>query len=77
MKAKKAEEMIDKLIGNNGFQNMAYFPSLLLKLITKITILSPFGKPKNRVSKYFGYNQFEYVGGVSDRFIFGVVKLLI
>ena len=34
--------------------------------------LSPFGKKKNSISKHFAYNQFEYVGGVSDQIIFGV-----
>ena len=74
MKAKKkAEEVIDKLIGNTGFPSYGIFSKPIVEVNHKdYQFLSPFGKPKNAISKYFGYNQFEYVGGVSDKIIFGV-----
>jgi hypothetical protein len=35
-------------------------------------LLSPLGSKKNSIQKYFAYNQFQYLGGVSEDLIFGV-----
>lgn len=74
MKAKKKPETArEQLIGSDGLPAFGIFSEPVNEVNFKdYKFLSPFGKPKNRISKYLGYNQFEYVGGVSDKIIFGV-----
>jgi hypothetical protein len=69
----KTDLVINQLIGPNGFPRFGIFDCPVNEVNFKsYKFLSPFGGKKNSISKYFGYNQFEYVGGVSNKIIFGV-----
>ncbi|HMV41996.1 MAG TPA: DUF2804 domain-containing protein [Leptospiraceae bacterium] len=74
MKAKKIENHAqEKLIQANGMPSFGIFNHPINEVNFKdYKYLNPFGKIKNSISKHFAYNQFEYVGGVSDKIIFGV-----
>ena len=74
VKAKKnSEPVINQLIGPSGIPTYGIFDRPVNEVNFKdYNFLTPFGKKKNSISKHLAYNQFEYVGGVSDQIIFGV-----
>lgn len=74
MKVKnKLDPAISQLIGSNGIPRFGIFGQPVNEVnFNDYKYLSPFGRRKNSISKHFAYNQFEYVGGVSDQIIFGV-----
>ena len=70
---KKPETAREQLINPDGLPAFGIFSQAINEINFKdYQYLSPFGKKKNSISKHFAYNQFEYVGGVSDKIIFGV-----
>lgn len=57
---------------NQGLPRLGQFNDSLQQLnIPDFKLHNPFGQQANRLSQWLGFKQFQYFGGMSQRFIFG------
>ncbi|MDE1462317.1 DUF2804 domain-containing protein [Spartinivicinus poritis] len=60
------------LIQSNGEPLFGIFDHPISKInVSDFQLLTPFGKPANRWQQWFGFNQFQYFGVISDELILG------
>ncbi len=61
-----------RLIDATGEIRYGVFAEPILEVnYRNYTLLSPLDRPRGRLARHFGFNQFQFLGGLSDSLIFG------
>ncbi len=64
--------MTTRLINPDGTVRLGIFPTVVDEVNHRDYVLrDPFGKPRGALARHFGFHQFQFLGGLSDRLIFG------
>lgn len=70
--SKAHHNRIEKLIGSDGKPALGHFDYVIDHINPEdADYRTPLNKPASNLKKYFDFNRFQYVGGVSDSVIFG------
>jgi hypothetical protein len=64
--------MASRLVGADGAVRLGIFAEPIdVVNHGDFVFRDPFGKPRGRLARHFGYHQFQFLGGMSERLVFG------
>lgn len=64
--------MASALVNADGTVRLGIFPDAIDRVNHRDYVLrDPFGKPRGALARRFGFHQFQFLGGLSERLIFG------
>lgn len=64
--------MANRLIAADGSVRLGIFDAAIDEVNHRDFVFrDPFGKPRGRLAHHFGYHQFQFLGGLSERLVFG------
>ena len=67
-----ATESARRLIGSDGKVRLGIFDAPIDEVNHRDFVFrDPFGKPRGRLARHFGFHQLQFLGGLSERLVFG------
>ena len=64
--------MANRLVAGDGSVRLGIFDTPIDQVNHRDFVFrDPFGKPRGRLARHFGFHQFQFLGGLSDRLVFG------
>lgn len=61
-----------RLVDEDGNVRVGVFPGPVLDINYRdFTLTNPFGKPRGRLGRHFAFNQFQFLGALSEDLVFG------
>ena len=67
-----ASEKVQRLIDAAGKVRLGIFDQPIDEVNHRDFVFrDPFGKPRRRLARHFGFHQFQFLGGLSERLVFG------